>query len=370
MHLILSSKQRLQAKYGAVGLAQLEAKLADYEATLTDKGIDAARVYVDDPASLSGFSLAPVSAENAGAVKDLLDALEDALLASDQTLDSVLILGGHEIVPFHQLDNPSFSPGGDSDTEVLSDNPYASSDDEYLIPERAVGRLPDGRSNDVGLLLAQLDAAIAHHRRRRRLYFNFGYSAAAWERASRAVYDTVGRLIYLRLSPPKSVDTFRGRWLRKRKFLYYNLHGSETTPVWYGEGDGSYPIAFSPEMIEEQDADVWGAIAFSEACYGANIIGKDPDEAISLKFMQKGVACFVGSTKISWGPASPPSSEADLIGVYFMGRVKEGIPFGQALMQAKVALAQEMIRRYGGLDGDDEKTLLEFVLYGDPCLRR
>jgi hypothetical protein len=370
MHLILSSKLKLQAKYGAGGLAQLESKLADYEATLKDKGVDSASVYVDDPASLSAFNLAPVNAEDAGAIKDLLDALELALQASGQTLDSVLILGGHEIVPFHQLDNPSFSPGGDTDTEVLSDNPYASSDDEYLIPERAVGRLPDGRSNDVSLLLAQLDAAIEHHRRRRRLYFNFGYSAEVWKRASQAVYDTVGKLLFLRLSPPKTMDTFGGWWLHKRSFLYFNLHGSETTPFWYGQGDNSLPIAFGPEMIEEQSADVWGAIAFSEACYGANIVGKDPDEAISLKFMQKGVACFVGSTKISWGPAVPPSSEADLIGVYFMGNVKKGLPFGQALMEAKVAFAQEMIRRYGGLDSDDEKTLLEFVLYGDPCLRR
>jgi hypothetical protein len=268
------------------------------------------------------------------------------------------------------LDNPSFSPGGDTDTEVLSDNPYASTDDEYLIPERAVGRLPDGRSGDINLLLAQLDAAIDHHRQRRRLYFNFGYSAEAWKRASQAVYETAGKLLLLRLSPPKTVDTFRSGWLRKRRFLYFNLHGSETTPVWYGEGNGSFPVAFSPEMIDEQGADVWGAIAFSEACYGANIIDKDPDDAISLKFMQKGVACFVGSTKISWGPAAPPSSEADLIGLYFIENVKAGMTFGQALMEAKGSLAQEMIRRYGGLDGDDEKTLLEFVLYGDPCLRR
>jgi hypothetical protein len=370
MHLIISSKIHLQAKYGAAGLGQLESKLADYGSTLGDKGITSLLVYVDDPASLSAFSLAPVDAGDADAIKDLLDALEAALHSSGQTLDSVLILGGHEIVPFHQLDNPSFSPGGDTDTEVLSDNPYASADAEYLIPERAVGRLPDGKSNDVSLLLVQLDAAMAHHRQRARLYFNFGYSADAWKKASQAVYDTVGKLLYLRLSPPKTLDTFRGRWLRKRKFLYFNLHGSETTPVWYGDGGGSFPVAFSPEMIEEQGADVWGAIAFSEACYGANIIDKDPDTAISLKFMQKGVACFVGSTKISWGPAAPPSSEADLIGVYFMGKVKEGMPFGQALMEAKVALAQEMIRRYSGLDGDDEKTLLEFVLYGDPCLRR
>lgn len=368
MHLIMSSQEKLKDKYGADGLAQLEAKLEEYRAVLGNKTIHSALVYVDAPASLSPFNLAPVDAEDPGAIKGLLDALGNALIASGQTLDSVLILGGDTIVPFHQLDNPSYSPGWDPDEKVLSDNPYASTDDEYLIPERAVGRMPDGKSKDVGLLLAQLDAAIAHHTHPTRLFFNFGYSAEVWQKASQAVYDTVGKLLFLRLSPPRTLDTFSDRWLRRRKFLYFNLHGSEETPYWYGQQDVSYPIAFGPQVIEE--AEVRGAVVFSEACYGANTINKDPNEAISLKFMERGAACFVGSTKIAFGPSAPPSSEADLIGVYFLRNAKKRMPFGQAFREAKVAFAQEMVRRQGGLDDDDEKTLLEFVLYGDPTLRR
>ena len=368
MHLIISSREKLRDKYGADGLAQLEAKLEDYRAILENKAIHPALVYVDDPASLSPFGLAPVDAESPGAIKGLLDALENALIASGQPLDSVLILGGEVIVPFHRLDNPSYSPGWDPDEEVLSDNPYASTDDEVLIPERAVGRMPDGKSKDIGLLLAQLDAAIAHHTHSTRLFFNFGYSAEVWRKASQAVYSTVGKLLFLRLSPPRTLDTFSDWWLRRRRFLYFNLHGSEETPYWYGQQDASYPIAFGPQVIEE--AEVWRAVVFSEACYGANIINKDPDEAISLKFMERGAACFVGSTKIAFGPSAPPPTEADLIGVYFLGNVKKGMPFGQAFKEAKVAFAQQMVRRQGGLDDDDEKTLLEFVLYGDPSLRR
>ncbi|HID86635.1 MAG TPA: hypothetical protein EYP55_04550 [Anaerolineae bacterium] len=368
MHLIISSQKRLRDKYGTDGLAQLEAKLKEYRAALENKAIASALVYVDDPASLNAFGLSPVDAGDAGAVKGLLDALEKALIASDRPLESVLILGGDTIVPFHRLDNPSYSPGWDPDEKVLSDNPYASTDDEVLIPERALGRMPDGKSDDVSLLLAQLDAAITHHTRPARAFFNFGYSADVWQKASQAVYDTVGKLLFLRISPPKTLDTFRDWWLRRRRFLYFNLHGSDRTPYWYGQRDASYPVAFGPQVIE--DAEVKGAVVFSEACYGAYIINKDPDDAISLKFMERGAACFVGSTKIAFGPSAPPSSEADLIGVYFLGNVKRGMPFGEALKEAKVAFAQEMIRRQGGLDDDDEKTLLEFVLYGDPSLRR
>ena len=35
-------------------------------------------------------------------------------------------------------------------------------------------------------------------------------------------------------------------------------------------------------------------------------------------------------------------------------------------MQAKVDLVREMNRRQGYLDGEDQKTLISFVLYGDP----
>jgi hypothetical protein len=368
MHLIMSSQKKLKDKYGAEGLAKLEAKLEEYRAVLEKKALQSALVYVDDPFSLGTFHLAAVDAEDPGAVKELLDGLEKALIASGQPLDSVLLLGGNAIVPFHQLDNPSYSPHWDPDKKVLSDNPYASTDDEVLIPERAVGRMPDGRSNDVGLLLAQLDAAMAHHTQPTRPFFNFGYSAEVWQKASQAVYGKVGKLLFLRLSPPRTLDTFRDWWLRRRKFLYFNLHGSDATPFWYGQRDASYPIAFGPQVIE--GSEVQGAVVFSEACYGAYIINKDPDEAISLKFMEQGAACFVGSTKIAFGPSAPPSTEADLMGVYFLAHIKKGLPFGQAFKEAKIAFAQEMIRRQGGLDNDDEKTLLEFVLYGDPSLRR
>ena len=64
-----------------------------------------------------------------------------------------MIIGGDEIVPFHSLPNPT----DDSDREVLSDNPYASTDTNYFIPEWPVGRLPGEKGMDAGLLLEQFD---------------------------------------------------------------------------------------------------------------------------------------------------------------------------------------------------------------------
>ncbi len=39
---------------------------------------------------------------------------------------------------------------------------------------------------------------------------------------------------------------------------------------------------------------------------------------------------------------------------------------GYALMRAKLALASKMTADQGFLDGEDQKTILSFVIYGDP----
>jgi hypothetical protein len=38
------------------------------------------------------------------------------------------------------------------------------------------------------------------------------------------------------------------------------------------------------------------------------------------------------------------------------------------MLAAHAAMLRDLLIRYGGLDADDLKTLLEFVLYGDPAL--
>jgi hypothetical protein len=56
----------------------------------------------------------------------------------------------------------------------------------------------------------------------------------------------------------------------------------------------------------------------------------------------------------------------DLLGHAFWKYLREGLAAGEALRRAKIHLAREMHRRQGYLDGEDQKTLISFVLYGDP----
>ena len=74
----------------------------------------------------------------------------------------------------------------------------------------------------------------------------------------------------------------------------------------------------------------------------------------------------VGSTCIAYGAVATPLVAADLLGNYFWQQMKGGRTAGEALMLAKIDMAREMIKRQGFLDAEDQKTLLSFVLYGDP----
>jgi hypothetical protein len=69
---------------------------------------------------------------------------------------------------------------------------------------------------------------------------------------------------------------------------------------------------------------------------------------------------------MAYGAIGSPLAAADLLGQFFWRDLLDGLPAGEALRQAKIRLADEMNRRQGFLDGEDQKTLISFVLYGDP----
>jgi len=268
-------------------------------------------------------------------------------------IDNLLLLGGDSIIPFFRLNNPC----DDGDNKVLSDNPYASRDDDFLIPERICARIPDNRSAD--FIIKQFKKFSKTSRK------SFGMTAKIWKRASEDVYQQIGVIKDLKTSPPVTSDSFKEEWLQKKQFLYFNLHGSKISANWYGQERGDYPIALRPENISNAS----GFVA-SEACYGAYILNKSHEDAISLRFLnEKEIYCFCGSTTIAYGPVAPPSSEADLLVKYFFEYVKQGLTVGESLKNAKIDFARKSLRRQGFLDDDDQKTLLQFVLYGDPTSR-
>ena len=356
--LIISSKGQLMDKYGEDAFNQIEQKINEYIQALSNVGFSGHLIYVDDENCLSPYELNPVDPKDAAKIKELIDDLDKKLVPN-----SFLILGGHSIIPFHIVDNPC---GDDGDTQVYSDNPYASRDEDILLPERALGRLPDDSSTNAAFLISLLETITSRVKRAKKS--SFGLSAKVWSEASGHVYDTIKYGEELKLSPPVLNNNLKIDWINDKGYFYFNLHGSEDTQNWYGQEGSRYPVAFGPDNLA--NAKVENAVICTEACYGANIIGKSVDEAISLKFLEKKAACFVGSTKIAYGPSSPPSTDADLLVLKFYEHIKEGLTFGEAFLKAKQDFAAETISMNNGhLDKTGEKTLLEYVMFADPLLK-
>jgi Peptidase family C25 len=208
----------------------------------------------------------------------------------------------------------------------------------------------------------------------------FGYAAEIWQNSSRLIYQTVTRMAGgedLCICPPTTAVGFQPQWLQNR-FLYFNLHGIVDSSPWFGQSQPlvattpfTFPVALRPDQLQanEHIISLFAPFVFSEACFGAYISGKATNAAICLSFLASGASVFVGSTVTSYGRPDPPLYEADLLTVLFFEHLYNGLTAGRALVEARRDYARTMLQQHGALDDDDDKTLLEFVLYGDPTLR-
>ncbi|NIV15044.1 MAG: hypothetical protein GWN62_28445 [Aliifodinibius sp.] len=353
-------------------------------------GWNAYSIYIDDPICTDKLGLPPAIANDPWSIKNFIKDLDHVLFTKGEKIGALMIVGSEKVIPFHLLPNPI----DDFDTHVPSDNPYACDDENYFIPLWPIGRLPGSAGNDPEPLIRQLNK-ISMARQfepstyqnppwlirllhkffkqafRKRSSNSFGYSAEVWRRASHAVYRPIGKPHHLKISPPLNARKVSNFTKKTTHLAYYNLHGLEDTSEWYGQRDPiedqlgpDYPIALRP--VDIKNGGRAPKIVFSEACFGANIINKSVENAICLKFLDSGSQAVVGSTCTSYGSISTPLIAADLLGKAFWSYLQDGYPVGESLRRAKIHLAKEMNKRQGYLDGEDQKTLISFILYGDP----
>lgn len=387
-YIVLSSRTRLSQEYSEHLFHSIDEEIQDLVLAIRKRpGWKAYKFYVDDPKVLKQFGLVPVDPGNAWAIKLQIADLDRVLSRRGEMIGAILIVGGHRIVPFHLLPNPT----DDDDEEVQSDNPYATTDENYFITEWPIGRFPV--DHDPDFLQELIQRSTVYHQQihlnsaiRNRLQDwlyrklerwmgyrpkSIGYSASIWKKASLAVFRSIGEPRSLITSPPMETGKYPG-FNSRSQYSYFNLHGLEDAPEWFGQRDTSadshsaieFPVALSPEDIVNSGRAP--NIVFSEACYGAHVVSKQTEEAICLKFMASGSKAVVGSTKISYGSINPPLIAADLLGRLFWEQIKRRSTIGEALRRAKIKLAAEMHERQGFLDGEDQKTLISFVLFGDP----
>lgn len=388
MYVVFSTRKGLEKKFGPETAAIIieEMKKTTYAIRLKP-GWGALMLLADDPSSMADYGLKPTLPDDPWALKLALVDLEGVINNKGLMIGAVLIVGGPDVVPYHKLPNPI----ADIDPEVPSDNPYSTLDENYFIPEWPVGRLPGGADNDPGLLLDMLRHISEHHmgksERRKSIWeiiiewltnlfsgavrhnSSFGYVAEAWKSASEDVFKQIQERGDLVTSPPFGKETEIP--VPITRYGYFNLHGVEDSPFWYGQKDltreepgPDYPVALRPQDINAyDDAPLF---VFTEACYGVHLNDREIEDSIALKYLSRGSHAVVGSTVTAYGSVAAPLIAADLLASHFWRHISQGFTSGIALQKAKIQLAREMIARQGYLDGEDQKTLISFLHFGDP----
>jgi hypothetical protein len=390
-HVILTMKSGLQNQYGQQNAGVILDEMKTLAKTVQDTAGWTSIVFLPDDLEICGkYNITPVDALDPWKIKLALVDLDKTLEKTGERIGSVLIVGGDEVVPFHRLPNPT----DDADSEVPSDTPYGALDTNYFIPDWPVGRLPGEAGSDAGLLLEQIRNAAQYHAEEpnsssildslfRILFFwnqpwmqnfsNIGYSASVWKRSSLATFRPVGEGRNLFLSPNGKSAPFDVRKLSSAQIGYFNVHGVEDGNEWYGQKDAvegdigpDFPVALTPSDLQAVNS--LPRIVFSEACYGGHLFEKTEDESIALTMLGKGVMAMIGSTTIAYGSVTTPLIGSDLLGYLVLKNLRDGLSVGSSMVNAKVEFVREMNRRQGYLDGEDQKTLISFILYGDPLV--
>jgi hypothetical protein len=362
LNLIITSASRLRAVYRRRGERQVLVAAARVIAARAARGIDSRLALIEEGLAelgVPGVVVAPAAI--AGQLAQAAQALE----RNGSRLQTVMIIGGPDIVPFHQAPNPT---PYDGDEAVPGDCLYGTCNPFALMPEWAVGRIPGAAGGKPDLLLRLLDYAAAAQPADQ-LRKVFGYCTAAWRRSAANVYAAVDHPERLLVSPPMLAATFDRARLDGARLVYCNLHGVREGPPWYGQPEDQSALVVALRPSDLEGLDLRGAVVVSEACYGAAIEGRDQGTSLALAFLACGAAGFIGPTAISYGPPAPPAGEADLIALHFLRALQRpGTSLGAAFLAARAGMLRDTLARQQTLDEDDQKTLLEFVLYGDPTL--
>ncbi len=399
IYVVLSSKNRLAKKYGADSSNVLIAQMQRLVETVQQKRQWGAALFLpDDAESMKEIGFETLDEIDPWNLKLALQDFDAYLDGKGAMIGAVLIVGGNDIIPFHALPNPT----DDTDDIVYSDNPYGCIDANYFVPDWPVGRLPDEKGKDTGLLMQQLRRILKDHQEIEKLkkttsgtmafpfemllsFFQqlfqsrrtievgetIGYTASIWRRASIGAYRPIGASNKLAVSPPitsTNVDTVA---LCDAELAYYNLHGIIDGGEWFGQksftdtySGSDFPIALTPSDLTQKGRH--NQIILSEACYGGYTIDKKIEDSLCLKFLSLDAKGMIGSTAIAYGSIQPPLIGADLLANKFWAALVGGATLGESFLKAKHQLAEEMQKRQNYLDGEDQKTLLSFVLYGDP----
>ena len=376
--LSITCRRHLAKKYPAAALKQIDRAVAAWIKADRGRDIQTVHVAVDDAAAMKRLGVKAVTgAVTASKVKRALDALVARL-----TPDYIVLFGAADVLPMFVVPNPSASESGDDDEEVPTDNPYACSKQfvssrrsSYLVPDRVVGRIPDlPGSADPSWLLDYLTHAtearprpVADYKR------DLMVCTATWKKAGEQCAITLGRDASDVLICPPAKDGDQAILGRRGSRLHMiKCHGVDEDSRFYGEGGGRFPDALSSPTLLGRT--VPGTVVGAMCCYGADLFDPTaptaqhpPEVPISSTYLKQGAHGFLGSSTIAWvGPMTMMC--ADWIVTGFLKAATSGASLGRAALEAKQDYLRWVQQQGQEPDAADEKTLIQFLLLGNPSI--
>jgi Peptidase family C25 len=365
--LIVTARDPLQRSYGSTGYAQIRAALDSWAAVEGDRVLA-----VDDAGDLQALQLPVSSSDSTGEAAEIQATIRSARQRYPALLQSVLLAGGPGVIPFFSQQNPVMDRSLDSDEAVPTDNFYgalADTGQEFLAPSLPVGRMAVSDNASVDDFVSLIEGFP-----RRTSPPAVGQAGSAlvvnqdWADYSSRVAQALPGPLSWHLVPGYEMNEAT-RQDAARSTLYFNLHGFNGDPDWkaYSTVQQDFIPAVTPDGLDRSC--VGGALCFAECCYSAQIQGRTPDNSCALKLVQQG-ATLIGATGLAYGSYLASDfflEDADFLARAFFQSVGAGMSVGAALCNArKLYLSDSVESRSGAPWQYKQKTLLQFVLYGNP----
>jgi hypothetical protein len=372
--LSVTVKRRLEGKYDAAALKQINAAIERWIEADAKRGIHTVHVAVDDSAAMKALGATPVSGKvTPPKIKRAIDDLWKRLKSPDY----LVLFGGSDIVPMFEVANPSYSPRGDDDKTVTTDGPYASSFPSYLVPDRVIGRIPDVVSDSDPAWLVDYLATATSWKSKPASFYRETYAICCdqWRDPGKKCMQYVPKPTSdLFISPPTCDISTSARNRLSARLHMIQCHGSPMDTKFYGKKNGGrFFEAITSRTLRPRLKPA--TVVATGCCYGAQIFSpKDPHAKecgqwpVASTYLRKGALGFVGSTKIT---LHDPFNMlwADSIVAEYLHSVLKGSSIGRAFLDAKqIYLRRLIFEQHYGLDDGDEKTLIEYVLLGDPSI--
>jgi hypothetical protein len=376
--LSVTIKRQLERKYSAAALKSIGSAVKKWIAADARRGIRNVFVALDDATAMRAQGVRPISGRaTATKIKQAIDGLWARL-----NPDYLVLFGGNDIIPMFVVDNPSYDPNGDDDKIVPTDNPYASSSpyrastlSSYLIPDRAIGRIPDMVSdNNPDWILEYLDIATSWASQPAGFYADlYAICCDEWKGAGVACVQYINApASSLLISPPTTDQSATAQNRLPRRLHMIKCHGAQLDPKFYGQKGTSYPVSLTSATLKPRLKNA--TLAAAMCCYGAQIYSpsnpaaSNPGEwPLASTYLRKGAVGFAASTMIAW-VGVPQMMCADWIVAGYLKEALAGASLGRAFLESKQDYIRWINQQGRAPDLADEKTMIEFVLLGDPSI--